>query len=71
MLFPTTDFAIFFVIVFLASWLLQPTPLRWKCFMVVASYFFYGWWNWHFIFLLAGATAVSQVGAQLTYRARS
>jgi D-alanyl-lipoteichoic acid acyltransferase DltB (MBOAT superfamily) len=71
MLFPTTDFAIFFVIVFLGSWLLQPTPLRWKCFMILASYFFYGWWNWHFIFLLAGATAVSQFGARLTYRART
>jgi alginate O-acetyltransferase complex protein AlgI len=71
MLFPTTDFAIFFVIVFLASWLLQPTPLRWKCFMIAASYFFYAWWDWHFIFLLAGCTAISQVGAQWTYRART
>jgi alginate O-acetyltransferase complex protein AlgI len=47
MLFPTTDFAIFFCVVFLGHWLLQPTPTRWKIFMVAASYVFYGWWDWH------------------------
>ncbi len=47
MLFPTIDFAVFFGIVFLGHWLLNPHPKLWKTFMVVASYFFYGWWNWH------------------------
>jgi alginate O-acetyltransferase complex protein AlgI len=42
MLFPTVDFAVFFGIVFLGHWLLNPRPKLWKSFMVVASYVFYG-----------------------------
>jgi alginate O-acetyltransferase complex protein AlgI len=71
MLFPTTDFAIFFAVVFLASWLLQPQPFRWKLFMVAASYFFYAWWDWRFIFLLGACTVVSQAGAEVTYHVRT
>ncbi len=55
-LFPTTDFAIFFAVVFLGHWLLNPNPLRWKLFMIAASYVFYAWWNVHFIWLLAGVS---------------
>jgi D-alanyl-lipoteichoic acid acyltransferase DltB (MBOAT superfamily) len=64
MLFPTTEFAIFFAIVFVAHWLLQPFPKRWKLFMVGASYVFYGWWDWRFVLLLAGVTVAAQAGAQ-------
>src|SRR5205809_5596302 len=64
MLFPTTDFAIFFAVVFVAHWLLQPFPKRWKLFMVGASYVFYGWWDWRFVLLLAGVTMAAQAGAQ-------
>jgi D-alanyl-lipoteichoic acid acyltransferase DltB (MBOAT superfamily) len=63
MLFPTIDFAIFFAVVFLLSWLLTPFPRRWKIFMILASYVFYGWWDLHFVFLLAAATSVAQLGA--------
>jgi alginate O-acetyltransferase complex protein AlgI len=63
MLFPTIDFAVFFGIVFLGHWLLNPRPKLWKSFMVVASYVFYGWWNWHFIFLLGLSTLIAQAGA--------
>jgi len=54
-------FAIFFMIVLPVSWLLMPRPPRWKIFMLAASYFFYGYWNWRFIGLLA----ISTVGNQL------
>ena len=64
MLFPTIDFAIFFAIVFLGHWLLNPRPRAWKAFMVAASYVFYGWWNWHFVFLLAASTVIAQTGAR-------
>ena len=40
MLFPTTDFAVFFAVVFLGHWLLNPFRRPWKLFMVGASYFF-------------------------------
>ena len=62
MLFPTIDFAIFFAVVFTVQWLLNPYPGPWKAFMVVASYFFYAWWDWRFIFLLAASTAIAHIG---------
>ncbi|MFN2590065.1 MAG: MBOAT family protein, partial [Actinomycetota bacterium] len=65
MLFPTIDFAIFFGVVFLGHWLLQPQPRRWKLFMLAASYVFYAWWDWRFIFLLGGSTVLAQAGAVL------
>lgn len=63
MLFPTIDFAIFFVIVLTASWLLMQQPGWWRAFMLVASYVFYGWWDWRFCFLLAGSTIVNHAAA--------
>ena len=63
MLFPTVDFAIFFALVFLGHWLLNPKPLPWKLFMIGASYVFYAWWDVNFVWLLAGVSAISQVGA--------
>ncbi len=71
MLFPTIDFGIFFGIVFLGHWLLNPHPKLWKTFMVVASYVFYGWWNWHYIFLLGAATVTAQAGAAAVNRTES
>jgi len=62
MLFPTIDFAIFLCLVFLGHWLLNPRPLPWKLFMIGASYVFYAWWDWHFVWLLAGVSAMAQVG---------
>jgi alginate O-acetyltransferase complex protein AlgI len=63
MLFPTTDFAIFFAAVFLGHWLLNPFRGPWKLFMIGASYLFYGWWNWGLVWLLALVTVLAQVGA--------
>jgi alginate O-acetyltransferase complex protein AlgI len=60
MLFPTVKFAIFFVVVFTGNWLLMQRPKAWRGFILVASYFFYGFWDWRFTFLLAGATVVNQ-----------
>jgi alginate O-acetyltransferase complex protein AlgI len=71
MLFPTTDFAIFLCVVFLAHWLLQPHPTRWKVFMIAASYVFYGWWDWHYVWLLAASSAIAQLGALAVHRART
>jgi alginate O-acetyltransferase complex protein AlgI len=125
-LFPTIRFAIFFVVVMPASWLLMPLPsrgralvsrdedqpwmvpaallalaavlgplapwdgptfltalgwlaalglgglavvrwldlaglVRWNVFMLVASYVFYGAYDWHFVAVLAGSTVVNQL----------
>jgi alginate O-acetyltransferase complex protein AlgI len=68
MLFPTITFALFFFVVFPTSWLLMPTRHRWKLFMLAASYFFYGYWNWRFVFLLAFSTVVNQAFAWSIHR---
>ena len=60
MLFPTITFAIFFVVVFVANWLLMPFARRWRWFMLAASYFFYGFWNWRFVALLVVSSLANQ-----------
>jgi len=52
MLFPTFEFALFFAIVFSFAWILSPWSGGRKGFLVLASYFFYGWWDWRFVSLL-------------------
>lgn len=53
MLFNSLEFAIFLPIVFAIYWLLNK-HLRWQnLFVVVASYIFYGWWDWRFLVLIA------------------
>ncbi len=41
MLFPTVDFAVFFVIVFTGSWMLRPYPKTWRWFLLLSSCVFY------------------------------
>lgn len=64
MLFPTVEFALFFVIVLTANWLLLPHRSRWKVFMLGASYVFYGAWDWRFLLLIIGSTVVNHGVAQ-------
>ncbi|HLN17627.1 MAG TPA: MBOAT family O-acyltransferase [Acidimicrobiales bacterium] len=71
MLFPTIDFAIFFAVAFAVNWLLNPYPVPWKLAMIALSYFFYSWWDWRFIFLLAASTVISQLGAVRISKART
>lgn len=53
MLFNTLDFAIFVPIVFLLYWYVFNRNLRLQnLFVVVASYVFYGWWDWKFLILI-------------------
>jgi alginate O-acetyltransferase complex protein AlgI len=68
MLFPTIQFAVFFLLVLVASWLLMPRPVRWKPFILLASYVFYAAWDWRFVGLLVAVTVVSQAGAVVIAR---
>jgi alginate O-acetyltransferase complex protein AlgI len=63
MLFPTTDFAIFFAVVFALHWLLNGHRRLWKWFILSASYAFYAWWDWRLLWLLALVSALAQAGA--------
>jgi len=71
MLFPTIDFAIFFVVVFALHWVLNPYRRAWKWFALVASYVFYAWWDVHLVWLLALVSVLAHVGAAWVERARS
>src|SRR6202045_2667893 len=62
MLFPTTDFAIFFAIAFTVNWLLNPYAGWWKLSMIGLSYVFYGWVGWSYCLLLLLTTVVSFAG---------
>jgi alginate O-acetyltransferase complex protein AlgI len=70
MLFPTVDFALFFVVVFVGHWLLNHLSGPWKWFMIAASYVFYSWWDWRFVFLLLGVSVLAQLGAIAVSRTR-
>ena len=52
MLFPTLNFGIFFLVVFFTSWSIYHKPDLRKLFLLFASYFFYGFWDWRFVSLL-------------------
>jgi alginate O-acetyltransferase complex protein AlgI len=63
-LFPTVTFVVFFLVVLPLSWGLMPHRRLWQVFMLAASYFFYGWWDWRFVFLLASSTVVNWLLAE-------
>jgi alginate O-acetyltransferase complex protein AlgI len=67
-LFPTATFAIFFLLVLPLSWLTMPHPRRWRAFIIVASYVFYSWWDWRFVFLLAASTLWNHALATAIHR---
>ena len=71
MLFPTFEFAVFFSLTFLGSWLLRPFPVPWRWFILAASYVFYAWWDWRFCFLLAASTVGNWAAAEGIARART
>lgn len=69
MLFNSIDFAIFLPVVFVLYWFLTNKNLKSQNFLiVVASYVFYGWWDWRFLSLILFSTLVDYtVGARLSH----
>jgi D-alanyl-lipoteichoic acid acyltransferase DltB (MBOAT superfamily) len=59
MLFNSLDFAAFLPLVFLLYWFVVQKNLRLQnAFVLGASYFFYGWWDWRFLLLILFSTVV-------------
>ncbi len=59
MQFNTIDFAFFLPIVFLFYWFVVGKSVRLQnIFLIIASYTFYGWWDWRFLFLILLSTVV-------------
>ena len=59
MLFNSIDFAIFLPIVFILYWFVTNKNLKIQnVFLLLASYVFYGWWDWRFLSLIIISSGV-------------
>lgn len=67
MIFNSLDFGIFLPIVFFLYWFVFNKSLKKQNILIlVASYVFYGWWDWRFLSLIAFSTLVDfTIGNQL------
>ena len=67
MLFNSLEFTLFLPIVFLIYWFLVNKNLKLQnFFLLIASYVFYGWWDWRFLSLILFSTIVDYlVGIQI------
>jgi hypothetical protein len=59
MLFNSIDFAIFLPIIFILYCFIANKNIKLQNFLIVASYLFYGWWDWRFLSLIAFITIVN------------
>ena len=59
MLFPTTTFAVFFLLVFSVNWLVRRNRQNQKLFLLAASYVFYGWFDWRFLGLIVASSLLN------------
>ncbi len=70
MVFSTNLFLFLFLPLFLLVYYLL--PFRWRStWILAASYFFYGWWRWDFLYLLVAITVVSYAFALAIERAKT
>lgn len=65
MLFNSLEFLIFLPIVFLLYWFVFRGRKWQNLLVIVASYVFYGWWDWRFLFLIAITSLFSYVSGLL------
>ena len=56
MLFNSASFFIFLPIIFLLFWLSKRILNLQNCIIIIASYTFYGWWDWRFLLLIVFST---------------
>ncbi|PNQ72101.1 membrane-bound O-acyltransferase family protein [Hanstruepera neustonica] len=62
MLFNSLDFAVFLPIVFVLYWFVFKTSLKLQNLLIVlASYVFYGWWDWRFLSLILFSSVLDYV----------
>lgn len=65
MLFPTLEFALFFMLVFGISWMLVDRMEWRKSFLLLVSYGFYGYWDWRFLALLFASSLINYAAGWL------
>jgi D-alanyl-lipoteichoic acid acyltransferase DltB (MBOAT superfamily) len=68
MLFNSIDFAVFLPLVFVLYWFIANKKLKFQNFLIViASYTFYGWWDWRFLSLIFLSTIIDYlIGVKLS-----
>jgi D-alanyl-lipoteichoic acid acyltransferase DltB (MBOAT superfamily) len=68
MLFNSIEFALFLPLVFLVYWFVFPKNRRLQnAVLLLASYIFYGWWDWRFLLLIAFTSLVDySIGYRLS-----
>lgn len=70
MLFNTLTFAVFFAVVYSVYWLNKRSYRRQNLILFVASYTFYGWWDYRFLFLLVISTFLDYTSSIIIDRSR-
>jgi alginate O-acetyltransferase complex protein AlgI len=69
MLFNSIEFIIFLLLVYVLYWfVLQKNLTIQNFFLLIASYVFYGWWDWRFLLLLILSTIIDYSFGLLIYR---
>ena len=59
MLFNSVDFAVFLPIIFFLYWFVFNHKIKYQnLLIVIASYVFYGWWDWRFLTLIFFSTSI-------------
>ncbi len=69
MLFNSIDFSIFMPIVFLIYWAFSKNARLQNLFLLAASYFFYGWWDWRYLSLVLFCSITNYVAGLLMMKA--
>lgn len=64
MLFPTVEYALFFLAAFAGAWSLAPWPRAHKTFLLFASWAFYAYGDWRFLPVLLGLSIEAGLVAQ-------
>ncbi|MCR5183159.1 MAG: hypothetical protein K6B46_00465 [Opitutales bacterium] len=71
MIFNSLDFALFLPLVFLLHWFVFARSARAQnFFLLLASYIFYGYWDWRFLFLIAFTTIATWLSGLAIGRSR-
>tara|TARA_Y100000589_G_scaffold76450_1_gene70228 strand:+ start:1405 stop:2856 length:1452 start_codon:yes stop_codon:yes gene_type:complete len=64
-LFNSIDFAVFLPIVFFLYWFIAKNNIKFQnLLIVIASYVFYGWWDWRFLSLILFSTIIDYTVGQ-------
>lgn len=70
MLFNSISFLIFLPVVFSLYWMLSRHRYAQNVLLLAASYVFYGWWDWRYLFLIFGCSLVNYVAGNVIFRSQ-